>query len=55
LIAAKQSANAPKITGMLLELEDSDLLNLLESEPALNEKIEEALSVLKAAEAQPQQ
>ena len=39
---------AGKITGMLLEMEVSDLLNLLDTPAALTEKVDEALSVLAA-------
>jgi hypothetical protein len=47
-ICAGQSAN--KITGMIIELDNHELIPLFESESALNEKVEEALSVLRAAE-----
>lgn len=46
LIAQRQPVLAGKITGMLLEIDDGELINLLESEVALEEKIEEALKVL---------
>jgi polyadenylate-binding protein len=46
LISQVQPASAGKITGMLLEMDNGELLNLLESPEALNAKIMEAVSVL---------
>ena len=46
LIQTAQPHLAGKITGMLLEMDNGELLNLLESPDALNAKIMEALSVL---------
>ena len=46
LISQVQPSNAGKITGMLLEMDNGELLNLLESPEALNAKIVEAVSVL---------
>jgi len=48
LIYQHQDKLAGKITGMLLEMDNSELLNLIESPDALVNKIQEALSVLKA-------
>jgi polyadenylate-binding protein len=37
---------AGKITGMLLEMETSELLHLLDDQAALQERVEEAFQVL---------
>ncbi|CDJ54167.1 polyadenylate-binding protein, putative [Eimeria brunetti] len=49
LIARHQPELAGKITGMMLEMDNSELLILLESENQLKNKIEEALGVLRGA------
>lgn len=48
LIYQHQDKLAGKITGMLLEMDNAELLNLIESPDALLSKIEEALEVLKS-------
>jgi polyadenylate-binding protein len=50
LVQAQQPVLAGKITGMLLEMDNGELLLLLESREALNQKIAEALAVLEQAE-----
>ena len=42
---------AGKITGMLLEIDNSELLHMLEFREALSAKVEEAVSVLQAHQA----
>ncbi|CDS07492.1 hypothetical protein LRAMOSA01441 [Lichtheimia ramosa] len=48
LIHASQPEFSGKITGMLLEMDNSELLNLIEDKAALDAKINEAMEVLKA-------
>lgn len=47
LIRQRQPEQAGKITGMLLEMDNAELLHLLESPEALDGKVEEAVIVLK--------
>jgi polyadenylate-binding protein len=42
---------AGKITGMLLEIDNAELLHMLENQQALKVKMEEAVSVLEAHQA----
>mmetsp|Transcript_1252 Transcript_1252/g.2642 ORF Transcript_1252/g.2642 Transcript_1252/m.2642 type:complete len:610 (-) Transcript_1252:934-2763(-) len=51
LIAKMQPELAGKITGMMLEMDNSELLVLVESEEQLKHKVDEALRVLSGAQA----
>ncbi|ORZ34900.1 hypothetical protein BCR44DRAFT_1461486 [Catenaria anguillulae PL171] len=59
LIAAREPEHAPKITGMLLEMETTEVLHLLESADDLNAKVDEAAELVRqhmaAEEAEAQQ
>lgn len=48
LIQSTQPELAGKITGMLLEIDNAELLHMLESREALQMKVDEAVSVLRA-------
>lgn len=51
LIQRMHSELAGKITGMLLEIDNAELLHMLESQEALKLKVEEAVAVLQAHQA----
>merc|ERR1711936_107305 len=48
LISAMHPELAGKITGMLLEIDNSDLVHMLEHQESLKGKVEEAVAVLQA-------
>jgi polyadenylate-binding protein len=47
LVQQQQPELAGKITGMLLEMDNSEVLLLLDNQEALDSKVEEAIEVLK--------
>lgn len=49
LVSRQQPELGPKITGMLLQMDNSEILHLIESPEALAESIREALQVLQSA------
>ena len=49
LVDAVEPASSAKITGMLLEMDQSEVLHLIEDSKALSDKVQEAVSVLKQA------
>jgi polyadenylate-binding protein len=51
LIQSMQPEFAGKITGMLLEIDNTELLHMLESRESLKAKVEEAIAVLQAHQA----
>jgi len=51
LIQGMQPELAGKITGMLLEIDNTELLHMLESRESLKAKVEEAIAVLQAHQA----
>jgi len=50
MVLEAQPKLAPKITGMLLEMDNTEIIELLESPAALEKKIQEAMDVLKESE-----
>jgi polyadenylate-binding protein len=54
LVQAVQPVLAGKITGMFLEMDNSELLGLLEDKEALENKVQEAIQVLKQHNALPE-
>jgi polyadenylate-binding protein len=46
LIFSNEPELAGKITGMLLEIDNDDLLRLIEDQESLNSKVSEAIAVL---------
>mmetsp|Transcript_3808 Transcript_3808/g.8728 ORF Transcript_3808/g.8728 Transcript_3808/m.8728 type:complete len:621 (-) Transcript_3808:136-1998(-) len=55
LVEAVEPAAAAKVTGMLLEMDQSEVLHLIEDQAALNAKVAEAMHVLRQAGQAPEQ
>jgi len=51
LVESLERDHAAKITGMLLEMDRAEVLNLLESPEALGSRVQEAMEVLRQAAA----
>ena len=49
LVESIERDHAAKVTGMLLEMEKAEVLNLLESPEALSSRVQEAMEVLRQA------
>ena len=54
LVEQLESENAAKVTGMLLEMDQTEVLHLLESPEALKAKVAEAMEVLRTVAQQHQ-
>lgn len=54
LVDQLEHENAAKVTGMLLEMDQTEVLHLLESPEALKAKVSEAMEVLRNVAAQQQ-
>ena len=50
LVEKFEHNRAGKVTGMLLELDESEILHLIKSQTALKEKVAEAMEVLRLAQ-----
>lgn len=55
LVDQLEHENAAKVTGMLLEMDQTEVLHLLESPEALKVKVSEAMEVLRNVNQQQQQ
>ncbi|GLJ31439.1 hypothetical protein SUGI_0630930 [Cryptomeria japonica] len=53
LVEQLEHEHAPKVTGILLEMDQTEVLHLLESPEALKPKVAEAMDVLRHVSQQP--